>query len=850
MLGFVALLLCSCSIVLCDKIDDADSAAGQGNFPLAISRFTEAIEEASSVSDKAYAYAGIGNCYTNMRGFSHAGDAYLQAGALQCKPEFFFNAGMAYAEQAGVERGGRWEEVALDSFRACTSCKGNVRPCFIKMAQIHRDHDEFELVQDALMTAVRLAPHMHDAYVHLGDVLNNRKFFAQAIDWYLKGLDALSQARAAGMPDHLSVPALVAVHNSLGHAYSNIKRLVDAAEHYEKAAVLAARVAGSAPSSLAATVPYLEALVGSYFTAQDQASWRHHEQDQTRLVSLAAQQLRLQAAAGPGGPEAQFPLSPYRCMFLDSAGTGTGRTVSVAELFSNISAGVSSNLKRHSLAGDKRAAAPEAAAREPGAALRVAYLSRRFTDYPGTQMMLRLFGAHARADLVVMAVATGPDDTVPGVGGRNASETNYRQIIRETADMFVDVSLLPVPEAASALLSLKLDVVVDYDGLHDFNNNPLLSRLHQLQRDSGSGVALTRVLSWLGFAGPLGQGGRGMGTAPGHSTGPTDYMLVDRHVAPPDSVGGPRSLRDAVILVPSTYQPQDELSDSMLFPETAAAAATETEIEPGLDGSTALAPGEALYVSLSSTVVTDPENRKLLREYMLSKYLPTVAAGSGRGPWLMCLNRMEKVTPDAFSDWMQALSGRPGARLVLQASSPAVAERLRTYAAFHGLPRARLLLFPRLPKMDYSLLLGLADLFMDTRFYNAHTIATDAMYRGTPVLTLAGNSFAARVAASLNGALDYHLCEELGGFCPSRLQAGALLTTHSRKEYVDTAVRLTRADWVLRRLRAHVQPAPSSVLFNSSHYTRGLERVFQVVTEPSARNDDGTNRNIFFEGSI
>lgn len=47
----------------------------------------------------------------------------------------------------------------------------------------------------------------------------------------------------------------------------------------------------------------------------------------------------------------------------------------------------------------------------------------------------------------------------------------------------------------------------------------------------------------------------------------------------------------------------------------------------------------------------------------------------------------------------------------------------------------------------------MADLFLDTYYVNAHTTASDALWAGLPVLTCPGETFAARVAASLLTAI-------------------------------------------------------------------------------------------------
>ena len=59
----------------------------------------------------------------------------------------------------------------------------------------------------------------------------------------------------------------------------------------------------------------------------------------------------------------------------------------------------------------------------------------------------------------------------------------------------------------------------------------------------------------------------------------------------------------------------------------------------------------------------------------------------------------------------------------------------------------------RLPLPEHLARHRQADLFLDTLPYNAHTTTSDALWTGLPVLTLMGQSFASRVAASLLNAI-------------------------------------------------------------------------------------------------
>ena len=67
---------------------------------------------------------------------------------------------------------------------------------------------------------------------------------------------------------------------------------------------------------------------------------------------------------------------------------------------------------------------------------------------------------------------------------------------------------------------------------------------------------------------------------------------------------------------------------------------------------------------------------------------------------------------------------------------------------------SRLFFEGRLPFSEYLARYRLVDLFLDTYPYNAGTTASDALWMGLPVLTLSGNSFSSRIAASLLNAVN------------------------------------------------------------------------------------------------
>ncbi len=118
-----------------------------------------------------------------------------------------------------------------------------------------------------------------------------------------------------------------------------------------------------------------------------------------------------------------------------------------------------------------------------------------------------------------------------------------------------------------------------------------------------------------------------------------------------------------------------------------------------------------------------------------------------------CFNNTCKITPQTFDGWMRILKQVPGSALWLLTDSETAGANLRREAQARGVRAERLVFAPPWPLAEHLARLRAADLLLDTLPYNAHTTASDALWAGLPVLTLMGESFAARVAASLLNAI-------------------------------------------------------------------------------------------------
>jgi predicted O-linked N-acetylglucosamine transferase (SPINDLY family) len=117
-------------------------------------------------------------------------------------------------------------------------------------------------------------------------------------------------------------------------------------------------------------------------------------------------------------------------------------------------------------------------------------------------------------------------------------------------------------------------------------------------------------------------------------------------------------------------------------------------------------------------------------------------------------NQSYKLTPAMFESWMRILKATPASVLWLLDGVPALQRNLRQQAMWQGVSADRLIFAPRVQPENHLSRLRLADLFLDSLPYNAHTTASDALWAGVPLLTCRGATFPGRVAASLLNAVQ------------------------------------------------------------------------------------------------
>ena len=173
-----------------------------------------------------------------------------------------------------------------------------------------------------------------------------------------------------------------------------------------------------------------------------------------------------------------------------------------------------------------------------------------------------------------------------------------------------------------------------------------------------------------------------------------------------------------------------------------------------------------------------------------------------------CFNQHQKISPKMFDIWMNILKKNHKSILWLLEDNIFSKKNLIMEAEKRKINKSRIVFSNRLPLEDHLERIKLADLFLDTFPYTAHTTCSDAIRSGLPVLTLEGETFASRVASSLLKIMDL---DEL--------------VTKSINEYEKLANNLCNDLDALKKIKQKIQKnLTKSKLFNSKAYTENLEK--------------------------
>lgn len=706
-------------------LQQARAAAQRGDMRAAVAAFEEA-ERAAPPSELPFIKADFAMTMAQAGARERAEKLFLEAVAAvppsDVQAQLRYNLGFLLLQEWDDRR-----EDALVQFEAAVAAAPGFGPAIMKAAWLHDQLGNADRTIELLQMALAANPRDVEVLMRLGDTLNNRKRWSEAVELYegalkLDGRNAELRLR-------------------LGDTLTNMKRSREAARQYR----LGLR---SRPSH----VPLLSSLGAA---TRDLADWEGAAERDAALQAAVGRALQRRDRAGRTPPS---ELQPYQTLFLEMpdalrvAVAASWATGLMAQSLAAHSGAALRSRGRFPLAlgaaatqatpalgqeGAQSASSQDTQAEQSADALgvqagqgpkarplRIGYVSRRFEEYPGTQLMLGVFGRHDRDRVHVTAFATGPDD--------GSAE---RRSVASTSDAFVDASQMQTIDVALAIAKAEIDVLVDYDGMHDFNNAAVLALR-----------PAPAQLTWLGFASSVG------------SNTLVDYAVVDAALAPVERARA--AFGEPLLYLRSSYQPQDPA----LFREMA-----------------------HVPLPASASAWWSPDVDAARAELRRREGLPPGAVV------LACFNRNAKVDERAWAAWMRVLRRASRAVLWVYGRGGDAERNLRAAARAAGVDdRRRLFFAARVSKVAHLERHYAADLMLDTFVYGAHTTTADALYSGLPVLSVAGDAFAARVAVSLLRSAAR------GGGDAAALGA---LEVATRREYEDAAVRLAGSPPLLLELR-------------------------------------------------
>ena len=181
-----------------------------------------------------------------------------------------------------------------------------------------------------------------------------------------------------------------------------------------------------------------------------------------------------------------------------------------------------------------------------------------------------------------------------------------------------------------------------------------------------------------------------------------------------------------------------------------------------------------------------------------------------------CFNNDYKFNKGVLESWSRILLAVENSVLWIHDNNECFKKNLKKEFEKLNIGSSRIIFSPRIELMsDHLARYALADLFLDTFPYNAHTTAVDSLKAGVPVLTILGESFAGRVAASLLNALDLND-----------------LVTTSQTEYESLAIELATCPEKLMSIKRRLQlNLLTKTLFSPRLFTRDIESIYLRMME-------------------
>ncbi|KAJ4458880.1 putative UDP-N-acetylglucosamine--peptide N-acetylglucosaminyltransferase [Paratrimastix pyriformis] len=786
------------------------------------------LNEAVSASKRALtlnptfvdAYSNLGNIYKQLGKMDDAIANYDRA--IKLRPNF----AIAYGNKATVYHDMGNYDAALPLYRKALELDPTVLDVYNNMGNALKALGRLDEAIQCYKGGIKMQPNNPHVLNNLGNALKEKGLFKEARRAYQQALESspnftpvlnnlASLLKDLGhLPEATSMyqralavdPNFVDALSNLGNAYKDAGRFEDALAMYQRAIALKPDFA-DAHSNMASvykdTNRHQEAIAG-YRRAlelrpdfpdafanyahclQTVCEWHDREAVFARLAQLIDAQLKA------GRPTAVQPFHALvypipSALVLDIA-RHTAAKAQLAVSHIDLAARPMRPAPRtrvprppapdrlHFPALPHPAAPAPASGGAPQPRLHVGYLSSDFGDHPLSHLMQSVFGMHNRSLFKVTCYALTPSDG-----------SAWRRKIEEEAESFVDISRMTHEEAARRINADRVQLLINLNGYTKGCRNEICALRPapiQARRPRPSlpcpptplpaaACDLRSDLTYMGYPATMGAEF-------------IDYYITDEYVTPASLAW---TFTERLIRMPDSYFVNDHLQ--------------------------------------AYRDAFDPANRPDLPK--------RADFGLPEDKLVLCnFNQLYKNDPAGLDRWCNILRRVPHAVLWLLRFPPEGEANIRAEVRARGIADDRVI-FSNLTKKDIHIKRSyLADLFLDTKPYNAHTTGTDALWAGLPLVTLPGYKMVSRVASGLVTALG---CPEMVVTTPAEYEDLAVAwctnqgphPTHlptEDDEHPDAAPVTfeNRMQLTLQQVRNHLwHQRTQAPLFNTQYWVQCLE---------------------------
>lgn len=826
----------------------------QGEIWLAIHHFEKAVQLDPNFLD---AYINLGNVLKEARIFDRAVAAYLRA--LNLAPNHAVvhgNLACVYYEQGLID-------LAIDTYRRAIELQPVFPDAFCNLANALKEKGLVGEAEECYNSALRLCPTHADSLNNLANIKREQGRIEEATKFYLKALEIF--------------PEFAAAHSNLASILQQQGKLPEAILHYKEAIRIAPSFAdaysnmGNTLKEMgdvnAALQCYTRAIQINPAFADAHSNLASIHKDSGNIPD-AIQAYRTALKLKPDFPDAYCNLthclqiicdwSDYevrmkRLVLIVEEQLSKKRLPSVHPHHSMLYPLSHEQRKaiaaRHAqLCVEKVSVLHKPAYTFPpfslgsGQRLRIGYVSSDFGNHPTSHLMQSIPGMHRREVVEVFCYAISPDDA-----------TNFRQKIKTEAEHFVDLSLIPDNgKAADRIHQDGIHILVNMNGYTKGARNEIFAlrpapiQVMWLGYPGTSGASFMDYIVTDAVTSPLRLAhsfSEKLAYMP-HTFFIGDHAQMFRHLtervilktaglAPVVTESGPVERDNIAVVNGASLDPLLKKAEPVVL-ETEVAYGPEKEMKPTKVVLPVLEATSAQpVVSMVSTgqVVTQVEGVPV-QNGLASLNTTHVKAATGEevpqtilvtsrqqyglpdAAIVYCnFNQLYKIDPSTLRMWCEILKKVPNSVLWLLRFPLHGEANVQAFCEAEGIAASRVIFSCVAAKEEHVRRGQLADVCLDTPLCNGHTTGMDILWTGTPMVSMALESLASRVASS-------QLCA-IG--CPE-------LATTKPQDYVAVAARLGNEPDYLAAVRAKVWKArQTSTLFDCRQYAVDIEGLFEKM---------------------